>query len=166
MFTLTHSRGHGIIRVAAVLGVTAVTLTLAAAGAGAAPGATFSASAAGLQVNCVVAGAPTAYTATGGTFHEVYQSHMDSNGVYHFTGTLSLQNVTANDGTTDTVYQIVGSSWFGGNGASIDTVTFRSTDSFNIIGPQGKVAGMHASLTFYPDGSVKGVTFGDCASPA
>jgi hypothetical protein len=165
MFSSTHYRRYGIVRVAAVLGVTAVTLAVSAAGAGAAPGATFSASAAGLQVQCVVAGAPTTFTATDGTIHEVNQMHQDSNGVYSFTGTISLQNVTANDGTTDTVYQIVGASWFGGSGTSQATATVRGTDDLNIIGPQGKVADVHASLTFYPDGTVKGVSFGDCAPP-
>jgi hypothetical protein len=74
--------------------------------------------------------------------------------------------VTATDGTTPTTYQIVGASWFGGDGTSPATATVRSTDEFNIIGPQGKVASVHAHLTFNPDGSVTGAVLGDCAPPA
>jgi hypothetical protein len=119
-----------------------------------------------MQVGCAISGAPVVFTATGGTFHVVNQMHQDSTGVYHFTGTLNLQNVTATDGTTSTSYQIVGSSWYGGDGTSPATATFRSTDDINVIGPQGKVADLHASLTFYPDGSVRGVSFGSCAPTA
>jgi hypothetical protein len=153
-------------RVAAVAGVATAASVLAAPLAGASPGATYSASAAGMQLDCVVAGTPTVFTATGGTYHAVNQMHQDTTGVYHFTGTLNLQSVTATDSTTGTAYQIVGSSWYGGNGTSPATATVRSTDDFNVIGPQGKVADIHASLTFYPDGSVRGVSFGDCTSPA
>lgn len=149
-----------------VAGAAAVALTLAAPQAGAAPGATSSGSAAGLQVQCVIGGTPVTFTTTGGTFHEVDQMHQDDNGVFHFTGTISLQNVSATDGTTSTPYSIVGASWYGGSGTSPATATVRATDEFNVISASGKVADIHASLTFYPDGSVRGVMFGDCAPVA
>ena len=155
-----------IARISAALGTSALAVSLAAGPAGAAPGATFSSSAAGVNIQCLIDNAPVTFTTTGGTLHEVNQMHQDATGTYHFTGTLSLQNVSATDGTTSTSYQIVGSSWYGGSGISPETATVRSTDEFNVIGPQGKVADVHAALTFYPDGSVKGVALGDCAPPA
>jgi hypothetical protein len=148
-------------------------LTLAAGGVGlnslaasAAPNAVVDLPASGLAVQCSLNGAPVTYTATSGTMHMVNQGHIDANGVFHFTGTVSLQNVTATDGTTSTTYQVVGASWFGGGGTSPSTATVRSTDEFNIVGPQGKVASVHAHLTFNPDGSVTGAVLGECAPPA
>lgn len=132
----------------------------------AAPGATTDVPAAGVGVQCVVGNLPVTYTATGGSIHIVNQSHADANGLMHFTGTVSLQNVTATDGTTSVVYQIVGASWFGGNGTSPATATVRSVDELNVIGPGGKVASVHAHLTFNPDGSVEGAVLGDCMPPA
>ena len=151
-----------LAQLVATLALAGTAVGLSAAAAGAAPGATSDVPAAGLAVQCAVP-----YTATGGTIHIVNQSHVvDATGVFHFTGTVSLQNVTATDGTPDgVVYQIVGASWFGGSGTGPATVTFRSTDEFNVIGPGGKVASIHAHLTFNPDGTVTGASLGDCAAP-
>ena len=129
------------------------------------PGAVSDMPVAGTQIPCVIDGQPVTYTITAGTAHSVYQSQADSTGVEHFTGTISLQGVTATDGTSSTGYRVVGASWFGGKGTSPDTTTVRSTDEFNVLGPGGKVASVHASLTFYPDGTVKGTTIGDCQAP-
>jgi len=71
-------------------------LGLSAVAASAAPGATGDTSLVGALIPC---GAVT-YNVTGGTMHFVNQSHVDANGVVHMTGTVSLQNVTASDGTT------------------------------------------------------------------
>ena len=151
-----------LAQLVATLALAGTAVGLSAAAAGAAPGATSDVPAAGLGVQCAVP-----YTAIGGTIHIVNQSHVvDATGVFHFTGTVSLQNVTATDGTADgVVYQIVGASWFGGSGTGPATVTFRSTDEFNVIGPGGKVASIHAHLTFNPDGTVTGASLGDCAAP-
>jgi hypothetical protein len=149
--------GTGLILSAGALG-------LAAGAASAAPGATSTGPAAGVPFACDLGGNNVVFTTTGGTIHSVNQMHQDANGVFHFTGTISLQGVTASDGDGNT-YSIVGASWFGGDGTSPQTATVRSTAEFNIIGPQGKVAGVHASLTFYPDGTVSGHSFGDCSAP-
>ena len=95
--------------------------------------------------------------------HFVNQSHVDANGVVHMTGTVSLQNVTASDGTTDgVVYQVVGASWFDVKGTR-QSFTSRTTEEFNVIGPGGVVADVH--LTVNPDGTVKGFSPGDCNPP-
>ncbi len=129
------------------------------------PGAVGDMPVAGTEIPCVINGQPVTYTVTAGTAHMVYQSHQDATGGDHFTGTIALNGVTATDGSSATVYQVVGSSWFGGNGASPDTTTVVATDEFNILGPIGRVASVHASLTFYPDGTVKGTSIGDCQAP-
>jgi hypothetical protein len=149
-------------QVVATLALAGTTVGLSAVAAGAAPAATGDVPAAGLAVQCTVNGSPVTYTATGGTMHMVNQFHVDADGVEHFTGTVSLQDVTANDGTTSTVYRIVGASWFGGKGTSQATATVRSTDELNIIGPSGNVASVHAHFTFNPDGTVTGASLGDC----
>ena len=146
-------------------GLLAAGLGIGGMSAYAAPGAVGDMPVAGTVIPCVIGGQSVAYTITSGTAHVVYQSHQDSTGIDHFTGTISLQGVTATDGSSDTVYRVVGASWFGGNGASVDTTTVRSTDEFNILGPDGKVASVHESLTFYPDGTIKGTTVGDCQAP-
>jgi hypothetical protein len=156
-----------LAQLVATLALAGTAVGLSAVAAGAAPGATQDVPAAGLAVQCGPANQTITYTATGGTMHMVNQFHVDATGVAHFTGTVSLQNVTANDGTADgVVYQIVGASWFGGSGASRATTTFRSTDEFNIIGPGGKVASVHARMTVDPDGSVASASLSECQAPA
>jgi hypothetical protein len=158
------ARRLGKVAAALALGVTAIGLSGAAAGA--ATGAVTDVPAAGLSVQCTVGGQPVTYTATAGSMHMVNQSHVDSTGVEHFTGTISLQGVTATDGTTSVAYRIVGASWFSGDGTSPATATVRSTDEFNVIGPDGKVASVHAHVTFNPDGSITGASVGDCQPAA
>ena len=158
------TRFHRLAQVGAGLALSAGALTLVAGTASAAPGATSTISAAGVPFQCDLGGNRVVFVTDAGTIHSVNQMHQDANGVWHFTGTISLQNVTASDGDGIT-YSIVGASWYGGNGASPQTATVRSTDDFNIIGPAGKVASVHDSLTFNPDGTVSGHSFGDCVAP-
>jgi hypothetical protein len=158
------NRFHRLAQVGAGLAVSAGALTLVAGAASAAPGATSTLPAAGVPFQCKLDGNSVVFVTNGGSIHSVNQMHQDANGVWHFTGTISLQGVTASDGD-GTTYAIVGASWYGGNGTSPQTATVRSTDEFNIIGPGGKVASVHDSLTFNPDGTVSGHSFGDCAAP-
>ena len=153
------------LKALAAMAIAGGALSAAAVHASAAPGATMDVPAAGIAVQCVVGGAPVTYTAESGTLHMVNQMQQDATGVMHFTGTVSLQNVTASDGVTSTSYRLVGASWYGGSGTDPSTATVRATDEFNIIGPAGKVASVHAHLTFNPDGSVRGAVLGDCAPP-
>jgi hypothetical protein len=156
-------RFRWLAQVGAGLTLSAAALGLASGVASAAPGATGSAPAAGISFQCDLGS--VVFTTTGGTIHDVNQMHLDANGVMHFTGTISLQNVTASSTADGNTYSIVGASWYGGSGTSQQTTTVRSVDEFNIIGPQGKVASIHASVTINPDGTVSGHSFGDCAPP-
>ncbi len=146
-------------------GLLATGLGLGGMAAYADPGAVGEMPVAGTQLPGDINGQPVTYTLTAGSAHTVYQFHQDATGIGHFTGTISLTGVTATNGSSDTVYRVVGASWFGGNGASQATTTVRATDEFNIIGPAGKVASVHDSLTFYPNGTVKGNAIGDCQAP-
>jgi hypothetical protein len=156
--TFLHRRATKVVAALAFAG-TAVGLSAVAASA--APGATSDTSIIGAQIPC----GPVTYDVTGGTMHSVLQNHVDANGVTHMTGTVSLQNVTASDGTPDgVVYTIVGASWFDVKG-TMQSYTSRSTEEFNVLGPGGRVAYVHAHLTFNSDGTVTGASLGDCAPP-
>lgn len=148
----------------AALAASAAGLVLSAGTAHAAPGAVMDVPAAGVTFNCEIGQRPVAFTTTGGTLHIVNQMQQDATGSYHFTGTISLQGVSATDGTSGG-YQIVGASWYGGNGSSPATTTVITTDEFNILGPNGKVGSIHAELDFNPDGTVTGHALGDCMPP-
>ena len=75
--------------------------------------------------------------------------------------------MTLSDGTTDTIYRLVGANSAGGN---IDVVrgTFEFTDvtHFNIVTPGGGVVGKVAGV-LHVTSSGEGVsfTFGDCEAP-
>lgn len=148
----------------AALAASAAGLGLCAGTAHAATGAVMEVPAAGVTFNCEIAQQPVAFTTTGGTLHIVNQMQQDATGSYHFTGTISLQGVTATDGTSRG-YQIVGSSWYGGNGTGPATTTVITTDEFNILGPNGKIGSIHAELDFNPDGTVTGKALGNCTPP-
>ena len=162
MIKLRHFTNAAMATAAVVASTTG--LGLYAGTAHAAPGAVSDVPAAGAAFNCELGQQPVTFTTTGGTLHIVNQMQQDANGVYHFTGTVSLQGVTATDGTSDG-YRIVGASWYGGNGSDPANTAVHSTDEFNILGPNGKVASIHASLIFSPDGSVTGKALGDCSPP-
>jgi hypothetical protein len=55
------------------------------------------------------------YTVLGGSVLSVSHDSFAKNGSEHVTGTTSPEHVTLSDGTTATVYQLAGASWFGGN---------------------------------------------------
>lgn len=147
----------------AAAGLAGAGLVLAAGPALAAPGATSSGSAAGLSIGCVIDGNPVQFTTTGGTFHAVNQLQQDATAAFHFTGTESLQGVTATDGVASDAYQVVGSSWYGGTLSPTGSMNFVSTDEFNILGPDGgRVADVHAVETVSPSGVVLHMGLSDC----
>ena len=149
-----------LAQAATTLALTGGSLGLAAGVAHAAPGAVVDVPAAGTPISCSIGGQPVSLQTTAGTMHMVNQMHQDATGVYHWTGTVSLQNVTAagSDGNT---YSVVGASWYGGNGADPSTAPTRATDEFNIIGPNGKVASVHAEVLFTTSG-ITGHINGTC----
>src|SRR5438874_587035 len=56
----------------------------------------------------------TTYTITGGIVKETIHEGTSASGNQNITGTLVPQNVTLTDGTSSTVYRLVGADWFGG----------------------------------------------------
>jgi hypothetical protein len=65
------------------------------------------------------------------------------------------EHVTLSDGTTATVYQLAGASWFGGNFSEVNgKFEFTDTEFFNIIAPGGgvvaKVAGVEHMAAVAP----------------
>ena len=142
------------------LGIAAAGLGLAAGVASAAPGAVADVPAAGTPISCLIGGQPVSLLTTSGTLHMVNQMHQDANGNFHWTGTVSLQGVSAS-GSDGNTYSVVGASWYGGSGADPTTAPTRSTDEFNILGPSGKVASIHAEVLITTSG-ITGHINGTC----
>jgi len=165
---MTSTFRRRVAQLVTTLALAGTAVGLSAVAATAAPGATGDTSIAGVSIPCGTTPADAVvYTVTTGTMHFVNQSHVDANGVMHMTGTVSLQNVTATaaapTGPLPGTYQIVGASWYDVKGTP-QSFTSRTTEEFNVIGPAGRVAYVHAHLTF-ADGTVTGATLGDCAPP-
>lgn len=140
-----------IAQTGAGLALAGATLGLVSSGAFASPGAVVDVPAAGTPISCLIGGQPVSLVTTGGSMHIVNQMHQDADGSYHWTGTVSLQQVSAS-GSDGNTYSVVGASWYGGSGADPSTAPTRATDEFNIVGPSGKVASIHAEVLFTTSG--------------
>lgn len=156
----TRNISRRLAQAAGTLAVAAGSFGLASGVAHAAPGAVAEVPAAGVPISCAIGGQPVSLLTTSGTLHIVNQMQQDATGSYHWTGTVSLQNVSAT-GSDGNTYSVVGASWYGGNGADPSTAPTRATDEFNIIGPNGKVASIHAEVLFTTSG-VTGHINGTC----
>ena len=77
-------------------------------------------------------------TVTGGTADQVMHTGLDSTGVFHYTGTLTVNNLTAQD-TQGRQYTITGSSWFGGKGTESQQQIESDTEHFVIRNADGSV---------------------------
>src|SRR2546429_1210443 len=85
---------------------------------------------AGLTLTC----GTTVLTATGGTAALVYHESTDAQGIFHVTGTGTLNHATLQDAAGST-YSVSGAIWFGGSVYAPDAnepITFTSTDKFVI----------------------------------
>ncbi len=103
---------------------------------------------------------------TGGTTDFVMHSGLDATGVFHFTGTITVHDITAEDADGNQ-YTITGASWFGGKGTEDQQQIFTDTEHFVIRGADGGVYG-HAQIVehFTADGSSFVADIGSCEPPA
>jgi hypothetical protein len=109
----------------------------------------------------------TDYTVLGGTVRSVFHDSIAANGSEHVTGTISPTGVTLSDGTTNTIYQLAGASWFGGNFSEVNgKYEFADTEFFNIIAPGGGVVAKVAGVEHMSSGGSNfSFTFGPCEAP-
>jgi hypothetical protein len=110
----------------------------------------------------------TDYTVLGGTLLFVFHASIATDGSEHLTSNRVPTGVTLSDGSTTTVYRLVGANAAGGNVNLGSGGSFEFTDvtRFNIFGPRGGVVGRVAGVEHVsPNGTGFSFTFGDCEAP-
>ena len=117
---------------------------------------------AGLTLTC----GTTVLTATGGTAALVYHESTDARGIFHVTGTGTLNHATLQDAAGST-YSVSGAIWFGGSVYAPDAnepITFTSTDKLVIRTAAGGVFGMVNFIEHIsPNGRYFAFDFGNCS---
>ena len=117
---------------------------------------------AGLTVTC----GTTVLTGTGGTARLVFHESTDAQGIFHLTGTGTVNQGTLQD-TSGNIYSVSGAVWFGGSTSDPDAnepIVFTSTDKLVIRTATVGVFGMvnfvdHIS----PSGKYFAFDFGNCS---
>ena len=107
------------------------------------------------------------YTVLGGTVRFVSHDSTAADGSQHLRITRVPIEVTLSDGTTSTIYRLVGANSAGGN-ISVPSGRFEFTDVtlFNILAPNGGVVARVASVVHVsPGGRGFEFKFGECEAP-
>jgi hypothetical protein len=107
------------------------------------------------------------YTVVGGRLRFVIHESVGADGSEHVRFTRDPIGVTLSDGTTSTIYRLVGANASGGN-LDVGTGQFEFTDItfFNILAPSGGVVARVAGVSHVsPTGSGFSFTFGQCEAP-
>jgi hypothetical protein len=152
-----------VLTLSALLGAAAM-----AAGAGAAGNAgstfMFTVDPTGAVFSCPGAD----YTVLGGTLRFLIHDSIAADGSEHLRSTRVLSGVTLTDGTTTTIYRLIGANAAGGNVNLAGAGKFEFTDvtMFSIVAPNGGVVGRVAGVEHVsPSGSGFSLTFGQCQAP-
>ncbi|MGI8868320.1 MAG: hypothetical protein ACR2F6_05585 [Mycobacteriales bacterium] len=103
---------------------------------------------------------------SGGTVDQVMHFGQDKTGVFHYTGTITVHNITATDAAGN-LYRIVGATWFGGKATSDgQNLIATDTDHFVIHNASGGVyAKVQVVDHFNANGNSFTFNFGACAAP-
>jgi hypothetical protein len=108
----------------------------------------------------------TVLTATGGTAALVFHESTDAQGIFHLTGTGTLNRATFQDAAGNS-YSVSGANWFGGSAYDPDAnepIAFTSTDKFVIRTATGGVFGMvNVTEHISPNGTYFQFDFGNCS---
>jgi hypothetical protein len=110
----------------------------------------------------------TEYTVVDGTLRFVFHHSIAADGSEHLTSKRVPTAVTLTDGSTTTVYRLVGANAAGGNVnlGSSDSFEFTDVTMFNILAPGDGIVDRVASVTHVgPTGSEFSFTFGECEPP-
>ncbi len=110
----------------------------------------------------------TEYMVVEGTLRFVFHDSIAADGSEHLTSKRVPTEVTLTDGSTTTVYRLVGANAAGGNVnlEGSDSSEFTDVTMFNILAPGGGIVDQVASVTHVgPTGSGFSFTFGECEAP-
>jgi hypothetical protein len=148
---------------AALASVAAIaTAALAAAPAAAAATSVTTIDPAGAEFTC----GTTTYTVTGGTLQLIQGATTSANGSGHFSLKRVPHAVTLVDGSTDTVYRLVGAGSANGEVSTTGQFAFTDVTHFHIIVPNGGVVGTVSTvLRLSKNGTGFSFNFGDCQTP-
>lgn len=108
----------------------------------------------------------TTYTIVSGSILLVFHEDVTPSGNANVTGTLTPQDVVAQD-EAGNLYDIVGAGWFGGAfNANTSGVAFTDTEKFQIVQQGGGAVGS-VNLTSHvsPNGDFFSFDFGTCVPP-
>lgn len=107
------------------------------------------------------------YTIISGTIRMVLHEGVAASGNMNVTGTITPQQVVAQD-EAGNLYDIVGAGWFGGSmNAKTGGSAFTDTEKFQIVRQGGGTAGsVNLTTHISPNGDFNSFDFGNCAPPA
>ena len=110
----------------------------------------------------------TEYTVVEGTLRFVFHDSVASDGSEHLTSKRVPTEVTLTDGSTTTVYRLVGANAAGGNVSlgSNDSFEFTDVTMFNIVAVEGGIVARVAGVAHVnPTSGGFSFTFGECEAP-
>jgi hypothetical protein len=154
----------GIAGVAALAVVTLALVVALPAGAAGNPGTTqvITIDPTGAVFTCP----GTNYTVLGGTLLFIVHDSIAADGSEHATTKHVVLGVTLTDGTTSTIYRLVGANSAEGKISPNGSFQFTDTTFFNILAPSGGVVGRVAAVTHVTSGgSGFSFSFGQCEAP-
>jgi len=163
------TKEHTLLKKALAASIPAIAASLLAGGPAWAnnAGTTFRMSVPAADAGFALACGGTELTATGGTASIVMHESVDQNGVYHMTGTGTLNHVTMQDASGN-AYSVSGANWFGGSSSDPDAnepIAFTSTDKFVVRNANGGVLGMvNVVEHISPNGNYFDFEFGTCTN--
>jgi hypothetical protein len=164
----TRQRRHPLLKKATFVLAAAISGTLLAAAPAAASNAgttvhiSIELLGSGLSLSC----GTTVLTPTGGTATLVLHESTDARGIFHLTGTGTLNRATLQDAAGNR-YSVTGANRFGGSAYDPDgnePIAFTSTDKFVIRTATGGVYGMvNVTEHISPSGKYFAFDFGNCS---
>ena len=106
------------------------------------------------------------YTIISGSVRIVIHEDVTASGNFNVTGTITPQQVVAQD-EAGNLYDIVGAGWFGGSmNANTGGTAFTDTEKFQIIQQAtGSVGSVNLTTHISPNGDFKSFNFGNCVPP-
>jgi hypothetical protein len=106
------------------------------------------------------------YTIISGTIRMVFHQDVTASGNINVTGTITPQQVVAQD-EAGNLYDIVGAAWFGGSmNAKTGGGAFTDTEKFQIVQQgSGTVGSVNLTTHISPNGDFNSFDFGNCIPP-
>jgi hypothetical protein len=116
----------------------------------------------GAVFNCTT----TTYVIVSGSIRLVLHEGMAASGNMNVTGTLTPQDVVAQD-EAGNLYDIVGAGWFGGTlNANTGGMQFSDTEKFQVVRQGGgTVDAVNLTVHLSPNGDFRSFDFGTCVPP-